>query len=1740
MRFAGLFFLSLMISLFAASQPAISNFSPQQGPIGTTVTITGTGFSSAASSNIVYFGAVRAEVTSASPTQLVVTAPAGATNKPVSVTANNLTGFASKAFVITFPGGTDILQFPDQSQNAFDQQVQFMTGLHPYEVSVMDFDGDGKPDLATPNNFSITGEPASVSVLRNLSSGNSVTFAAKQDFETGVLTRSMATGDINGDGKPELVSGSIVDQSISVFRNTSTVGAISFAPKIDFVTGNSPVSIALADLDRDGRPDIIISNSSISSVNRLSIFRNTSSAGVISFAGRIDFDLPFILGPLVAADLDGDDLVDVSIVSEFSNSLFVLRNTSTSGSISFAASVEFATGFGPKAITAGDVDGDGRAELLAANTPSNNFSVLRNTSTAGAISFATHVDISCGANAYAIELGDINGDGKVDVIVPSINLGYCQNNSTPGSIQLAPMVYSFASPASNAVGIGDLTGDGKADLAVSHFSHESVGVFRNRINEPLVRQFTPETAASGATVTITGLNFGGTTGVLFGGVPSLGFMVVNTTTITAEVGPGISGAITVVSAYGQGSKDGFIFAGPPTISSFTPMGGPSGTIVTINGTNFTGATGVSFGGLPTTNYTVVSPTQITAEVQDAASGNVTITTPYGSASMDGFVVVPGITGFSPTSAATGQVVTISGTNLNIVNEVSFGGVPAASFTIINASTITAVVGNGQSGNVRVAKDTDSTFLTGFTYIPPPAIQSFIPTAAGQGTTVTITGTNFSNASEVRFGGIAAATFSVTNETTILAQVGPGSSGEITVVTPGGVSTLPGFTFIPAPSITGFNPVMTGAGGTVTITGTNLSGATSVSFGDVPAQSFTVVNAQEITAVVANGQSGQLKVITPGGVATAYGFSYTTLPVINSFFPASGAPGSSITIRGANFNAIAANNHVYFGPVKATVSAANANSLTVTVPFGATHDNITISTGQYSCESSIPFLVTFPGGGAFTQEMFAGRMDLVAGGETKGVICADFNNDGLPDIVAANSLSRTISIFRNQSSAGSLSFAPKVDFDATYSPYAFAVADLDADGRLDLICLNQTVGNYKGTVFRNTSVGSSISFGPRIDFESNFNPTNVVAADFTGDGKPDLAMSNTNTTMSGMTFITLVVNGSTPGNISFSNYYPVFVSGQVSDNERPVSIDKGDFNGDQRMDIVVGFANSFHRFVFTILRNDGGSFTKVDIPLQQNLQQNTRPLSVADFDNDGRPDIVGNGEYFRNTGNFTFEHLPADQMGLITDVGDLNGDGKVDYIRADAGGSTVTVFPNETTGTTIHLPQGFSYGTGNQPLGLHLTDLDADGKPEIITGNLLDGRVSILKNGLNAAGPLITSFSPTSGVAGTTVTITGTGFTGVTSVHFGGMPAASFVVNSSTSITAVTANGSSGNVEVETAAGNAVKAWFTFIPPPPTITAFTPTSAPYGATVTITGTNFEEVSSVRFGGIPAQSFNVVSPNTITAILDNGASGIVEVTTLGGIGSRAGFIFIPAPDISSFTPVSAGTGASVEITGTGFEGATMVSFGGMVATSFVVNSPTSITAIVSTGGSGPVRVTTPGGTAVKEGFVFIPPPFISNFFPASAAAGATVNIAGTNLTGATAVSFGGVAATSFTVVNDNNITAVVGNGASGEVMVTTSGGTATRAGFVFNFPTGINGPGNNDSPLLTLFPNPASGVITIHHPRKPRTCYLRILDIMGRAVRMKVISPNEQQSEMDLGGVAGGVYQLLWTDGTLILSRTFFVQ
>jgi hypothetical protein len=244
---------------------------------------------------------------------------------------------------------------------------------------------------------------------------------------------------------------------------------------------------------------------------------------------------------------------------------------------------------------------------------------------------------------------------------------------------------------------------------------------------------------------------------------------------------------------------------PPTVTGFNPTSGPVATQVDVQGTNFTGATQVTFNGTSDPSYVVNSATDITAHVPTGATtGPIAVTTASGTGtSSTSFTVTggggnpPTVTSFSPGSGPVGTQVDVKGTNFTGVTQVTFNGTSDPSYVVNSSTDITAHVPTGAStGPIAVTTGngtgTSSTSFTVTTSAPKPTISSFTPSRGFPGTVVTISGNNLNGTTSVKLGG-KAASFTVNSNTKITATVPSLGFGfdKWTITTPAGTATSTG-------------------------------------------------------------------------------------------------------------------------------------------------------------------------------------------------------------------------------------------------------------------------------------------------------------------------------------------------------------------------------------------------------------------------------------------------------------------------------------------------------------------------------------------------------------------------------------------------------------------------------------------------------------------------------------------------------------------------------------------------------------------------------------------------------------------------------------------------------------------------------------------------------------------------------------------------------------------------------------
>jgi hypothetical protein len=516
--------------------------------------------------------------------------------------------------------------------------------------------------------------------------------------------------------------------------------------------------------------------------------------------------------------------------------------------------------------------------------------------------------------------------------------------------------------------------------------------------------------AGGTQVTINGSGFTGFTGVGFGGTNAPTANLVSDSQITATSPPGNAAGdvqVTVVTPAGTSNAVTFTYQPPgagPNIIGITPMQGPvgGGTQVTINGSGFTGFTGVGFGGTNAPSANLVSDSQITATSPPGnAAGDVqvTVVTPAGTSNPVTFTYVtapppgPTITSISPTQGALagGDTVTINGSGFTGFTGVGFGGTNAPNANLVSDSQITATTPPGNAaGDVQVTVVTPagtSNAVT-FTYVaappPGPTISSISPTqgALAGGDTVTINGSGFTGFTGVGFGGTNAPTANLVSDSQITATSPPGNAAgdvQVTVVTPAGTSNPMTFTYQAAgptvPTITSISPTQgaLAGGDTVTINGSGFTGFTGVGFGGTNAPNANLVSDSQITATTPAGNAAgdvQVTVVTPAGTSNPVTFTYQTgapsAPTISSISPTQGAlaGGDTVTINGSGFTGFTG---MGFGGTNApSANLVSDSQITATSPPGNAAGDVQVTVvTAVGTSNAVTFTYQPPGPGSVT-------------------------------------------------------------------------------------------------------------------------------------------------------------------------------------------------------------------------------------------------------------------------------------------------------------------------------------------------------------------------------------------------------------------------------------------------------------------------------------------------------------------------------------------------------------------------------------------------------------------------------------------------------------------------------------------------------------------------------------------------------------------------------------------------------
>jgi gliding motility-associated-like protein len=465
-----------------AQKPNITSIDKISGGNKEVITLQGNTFGTDATKLNVFFGASKGNVNFVSDQLLEVTVPVGTTYDKIIV-INKTTGhsaYSTGNFLLSFGGEHGFAATKLEGQKDFNAE----SGL--YDHCLCDFDGDSRTDIATANDNS-----NSMTLLANTTTAPNLAGINFNKIPILINARTVhaTCGDINGDGKPDMVlsEGGSTGDRVFIFQNTSTgTGNFSFTTQFIKLTGKKVKRVKIADLDLDGKPELVITNQS---GNNVTVLINQSNPSAISFSNTpvtITIAGAASTDGLAIDDLNGDNYPEI-IVSQFltaTSNLFILKNTSTVGNITLGDLTTLSLGGTVVNIKVGDLDNDQKPDITATQLLGSSISVFRNQTSSGSIAFSSPTPIATEERPWGIDFGDLDGDGKTDIAVASLtkkSLTILNNESTPGNLvfQRSNKTTAFIN---RHISIGDVDGDAKPDLAFTSVDDNANSIPASKIS----------------------------------------------------------------------------------------------------------------------------------------------------------------------------------------------------------------------------------------------------------------------------------------------------------------------------------------------------------------------------------------------------------------------------------------------------------------------------------------------------------------------------------------------------------------------------------------------------------------------------------------------------------------------------------------------------------------------------------------------------------------------------------------------------------------------------------------------------------------------------------------------------------------------------------------------------------------------------------------------------------------------------------------------------------------------------------------------------------------------------------------------------------------------------------------------------------------------------------------------------------------------------------------------------------
>ncbi|MES2834634.1 MAG: IPT/TIG domain-containing protein [Pseudomonadota bacterium] len=925
---------------------------------------------------------------------------------------------------------------------------------------------------------------------------------------------------------------------------------------------------------------------------------------------------------------------------------------------------------------------------------------------------------------------------------------------------------------------------------------------------------------------------------------------------------------------GDLGSPGSITAIAPPVPAVTSLSSVYGSIaggqtLYIDGTDLTGVTGVTIGGTAATGIVVDSATQIHVTTPAHAAGltDVRVTTGGGTSantSADDFTYLAPPTlsiVISPSSGLTtdSATMTMTVTNPNSVALTQFGmtGIPFAANFGLNGPPTNGCGGNFTSGSSGINSNSGNVPANGTCVITAP-VRGF---AAGV-YTVSIAST-FANP-----GGLT----------------GAGATSNTYTVTP------------PAPSVSAVTAHARVTGGnSIVITGSDLTGATAVTFDGVNATSYVVNSNSQITAVAPAHAMGvvDIRVTTPGGTTAntaADDITYVAPPTASLVFSPSSVvtlQNSTLTITLTNPNPTVALTRVAMAPIPGP-DYLGLNSTIDTTCGGAgglSYGPAGLSTGGYTVPAggSCTYTMVMRGFQPNTYQFSVGTIQAIdqgnptGPGATSNVLTV---NPAAPTVTAVSPTSGPLAgggsvviTGTNFSSVSGVTFGGVAAAHVVNSTTQITATAPAGSGTVDVQVTNVTGTSATSAADQYTYVAAPSVTGDPSNTSVNAGSTTTFTASASGSPSVQWQVS---TDGSGSAFVDI---SNTPGAYAGATTNTLTVTGQMS---RHLLLYRAVFTN------AGGSGTSANATLSVVPTPPVVSVTLSDTTILAG-QTTTLTLSMTN------PNDALLGGVFGFAGNPNFQNYALPAGVTVSGVGAINCGGSNSF-SGDQGQALWLQLPansGTTCSTTVELTSASS-GTYN------LADV---GYVLLTNGASVTGSVSVPALTVVAT-PIISTISPQAGpvAGGTSVNITGSNFTPASTVSFGGTPGTSVSFISATALSAVSPAGSGTiDVSVTNIAGTSANTSaddFTYVERPE-ITLLGPPTGPEagGTNVLIVGSNFTPDVAVTFGGVSAASITYVSTNQLFVQSPAGTGTVdVRVSNTGGITDvvpGVQFTYVPRP-------------------------------------------------------------------------------------------------------------------------------------------------------------------------------------------------------------------------------------------------------